>query len=835
MTLVQNTRQARWLQEPGSFNKGSAIQSYTQIVTQISKLRNQFFQKSNFVQANGLPSVNEIRKGLADDEVYITYFPMFSGFGRLCVSPQTEAYSFDKLEPDFSKHVRLIEFATTASYAANDQLDSQFPFESALFLEKMLFAGLEKCMRPGSHVVLSLPTDFAGVPVGALLKEPPGRLGDGYDLKSAHWLIKDYSFSFVISARQFIALHAQKRTSKARFEYLGIGDPDLSKQDSSSPAIAKDLTALPDTAEEIKKVAAVFDPTRKEILLGQSATEENFRKQSISDYDVIHFATHGVFAQESGALLGSALILTPVAQSDQFNDGVLSSEDISRFSLQARLVVLSVCNSGRYDQKQSSLGIHDFQSAFSAAGTPTILATLWAIDSTTSTNIIVDFFKLWRAGGSGGAARALAQSVRGFLERSDRAHQHPRFWAPFVIFGDGEVHGASHQEKETPRAAFGSLEGFVSGGDVVSTATAGSDAILSIMGDWDGQRWAGFISSRTSLGKEKWRAVSREISAGPVAATDKFIYAVGMKGRDHFVPVIQIFDLEGRQIWAHEFEDLSYYSFSAVAADDDGAYVVALPLFAQTAKTGRAFPLKIDAAGDGFQKQAFAVPKSEFGNLGPSASVLRIGKRLVVTVNKTAEVKLDFARRTILGWPSSCFNNALANIYQFNISNLAQTDVFVMSNFKINALTKMQSKLLLAGEMFDGCSQKGTAAIMKFDFGKKAEPLWQDGDVFPSAVKRLAVEGERLFAIVNYERASGIDIMEDIKTLQAAFNDKRFLDRNLATVREASLLTFSLDGKLQNKFDYSAGLSVVLSDIRVIDGKVLVFGSLGGEPASSLH
>jgi CHAT domain-containing protein len=104
------------------------------------------------------------------------------------------------------------------------------------------------------------------------------------------------------------------------------------------------------------------------VLLGERATEEAFRSRPLAEYDVLHFATHGLVSEDIAGLADSALLLTPGEPNDPYNDGLLTASEIAKFSINARLVILSACNSAKYDANQATLGIHDLQTAFTVAG-----------------------------------------------------------------------------------------------------------------------------------------------------------------------------------------------------------------------------------------------------------------------------------------------------------------------------------------------------------------------------------------------------------------------------------------------------------------------------------
>src|SRR5262249_20827689 len=150
--------------------------------------------------------------------------------------------------------------------------------------------------------------------------------------------------------------------------------------------------------------------------------------------------------------------------------------EISKLSLNARLVVLSACNSARYDVRRATLAIHDLHGAFTLAGAPTLLASLWPIDSTTARDLTILCFQNWRAGRCGGAAASLAAATRSFLQKADVAHQHPRFWSSLVIVGYGAVTGEAGAPHDVPPAFAAVRE---DEGEIVHVVKAGRSLIVS--------------------------------------------------------------------------------------------------------------------------------------------------------------------------------------------------------------------------------------------------------------------------------------------------------------------------------------------------------------------
>ena len=320
------------------------------------------------------------------------YFPFFGRVGKICVTRGSAVYATADANPGIINDVKAFP-AAVSSYPKNVGEAEQFPAPAAVRLYTFLFGGLEECLVPGTHAIVALSSDFAGVPLGALVREEPPRHGRGYDLREARWLIRDLSFSIVISARHHLAAITSVNRRLATRPFLGIGDPNLTGDRAikiSSAVFSRvsgeakrgilHLEPLPETADEVRAAAKLFGADTVDVLLGLRGTEEAFRARPLSEYDVLHFATHGLVKEDVAGLPDSALVLTPGSGADRLDDGLLTADEISRLSLNARLVVLSACNTAKYDVTQASLGVQDLQSAFTVAGAPTLLASLWPVE-----------------------------------------------------------------------------------------------------------------------------------------------------------------------------------------------------------------------------------------------------------------------------------------------------------------------------------------------------------------------------------------------------------------------------------------------------------------------
>jgi CHAT domain-containing protein len=136
---------------------------------------------------------------------------------------------------------------------------------------------------------------------------------------------------------------------------------------------------------------------------------------------------HGVLPGEVDHVTQSALVLS---------EDLLMMADVFGLQLNAKLVSLSACNTGMGTQVKGE-GVIGLTRAFMYAGTPAVAVTLWAVESVSARDLDIGFFRHLKDGMP--PARALqAIKVQMLHGEMGENYRYPYYWAPFVVFGDGE-------------------------------------------------------------------------------------------------------------------------------------------------------------------------------------------------------------------------------------------------------------------------------------------------------------------------------------------------------------------------------------------------------------
>ncbi len=243
-----------------------------------------------------------------------------------------------------------------------------------------------------------------------------------FSAREQKYLIESHPLITAPSASVFLLCveHARHYRSTASEQMLAVGNPRF---DLATYPHLSNLTAA---MREASDVANNYG--RHYVLTAERATEDVIKAQ-IKRSTVIHLAAHGIIDERSWA--NSRLVMAkPEAGSG--DDGALRAYEIAQMRLSTtRLAVLSACQSGveRFYRGEGMIGL---SRAFLAAGVPTVVASLWAVDSDVTATLMTNFHQQLKS-------LSVAQSLRNaqlmLVHSTNTKHRHPYYWAAFSTFG----------------------------------------------------------------------------------------------------------------------------------------------------------------------------------------------------------------------------------------------------------------------------------------------------------------------------------------------------------------------------------------------------------------
>ena len=90
------------------------------------------------------------------------------------------------------------------------------------------------------------------------------------------------------------------------------------------------LPCLPETADELSRIAGILGASQENLYLGRNATETTVKSVDLTHFQVVSYATHGLLAGELSGLVEPALVLTQPDQGTAADHGLLTASEIAQ-------------------------------------------------------------------------------------------------------------------------------------------------------------------------------------------------------------------------------------------------------------------------------------------------------------------------------------------------------------------------------------------------------------------------------------------------------------------------------------------------------------------------
>ena len=265
---------------------------------------------------------------------------------------------------------------------------------------------------------------LSNMPFEPLLKSKPT---DPKLFKTHKYLGMESIISYNYSAT-LLSEMINKKHSANRESFLGFA-PSFGADNQDGVTMRNRRFALAPlnyNDKEIQKVQKILGTGK--VYVGKEALESIFRKNA-SNYQIIHFATHGMANDRDPDF--SLLAFTEIP--DSIENEFLYVSDLYNIKLNADLVVLSACETGLGELRKGE-GVISLARGFSYAGAKGIFTTLWSVNDMSTSMIIESFYKYLKQGKDKDEALHLAKLD--FLKQVDNKQAHPFLWAPYIFIGD---------------------------------------------------------------------------------------------------------------------------------------------------------------------------------------------------------------------------------------------------------------------------------------------------------------------------------------------------------------------------------------------------------------
>jgi CHAT domain-containing protein/tetratricopeptide (TPR) repeat protein len=295
---------------------------------------------------------------------------------------------------------------------------------------RTLFGGVGERFRSAARWFLALDGALAELPIAALLERQ-----ESGSVSAPEYLLARHTVELIPGVAYWVE-SGEGPARRLSPLFVGLGDPIYSRADQRLAAVSRPepeelaLPRLPGSGAEIETCARAWRG-RSILLRGRDATREKLAEALVQRPAAVHLAAHYLESAGRNRYGLIALSLSPGGDSQ-----VLTPFEISRWRIQAGLVVLSGCHSaaGAAIPGEGALGL---PRAWLAAGAESVVGSLWNTPDDEGA-LFAELYRNLRDLGRLDAAQALRQAQLTMI-RSGGRFGRPSYWgAYFVVANRGK-------------------------------------------------------------------------------------------------------------------------------------------------------------------------------------------------------------------------------------------------------------------------------------------------------------------------------------------------------------------------------------------------------------
>lgn len=415
-------------------------------------------------------TVSELRAALQPGEAYLKVVQLNQrAYGLFVSHDQTYIYKIAGNGRDLAAFDKL---GTAVRASVDGQLANgklvPFDIGGSHVLFRLIAGPAQDALLQVKALVVDPAGPLEKLPIGALVTayDPRAPRPDPFDFSQTEFLAKRMAVSTAISPRSFLVARSLPGSTAAH-PFLGLGEhkaPVLNAVADHNVGVGfgcsvpyTGLAALsrsfaPISKRELEVAATALGAPGSPMITDAAFSDTALEgRTDLADYQVLHFATHGLEEGQWGCAKSPPALVTSFG--DMGSDGLLSFSEIAALRLNANLVVLSACDtaSGVKDealarasgQEEAGSTLEGLVRAFLTANARAVLATYWQVSAEQeSEDFIRAFYSAARNGSIGTALRDAQVSLM-----KQPQFSHPFYWAPYFVVGDSTKSMLSNSSK----------------------------------------------------------------------------------------------------------------------------------------------------------------------------------------------------------------------------------------------------------------------------------------------------------------------------------------------------------------------------------------------------
>jgi len=292
------------------------------------------------------------------------------------------------------------------------------PIVEQRFLDSSLQELYQLLIEPIADLLPQDPTSrIIFIPQESLFLVPFAALQD----PSGNYLIEKHTILTAPSIQVLSLTKKQQQLASGKGAVV-VGNPTMPSVSFNTNQPPQKLASLPYSETEAIAIAQLLNV---EPLTGDKATKVAVLQQ-IEQARIVHLATHGILDDVEGLGIPGSIALAP----SKGDSGLLTANEIFNLKLNAELVVLSACNTGR--GRITGDGVIGLSRSFIAAGVPSVVVSLWSVPDESTANLMAEFYRQMQL------TPDIAQALRKAMLVTLVKHPNPVDWAAFTLIGEAQ-------------------------------------------------------------------------------------------------------------------------------------------------------------------------------------------------------------------------------------------------------------------------------------------------------------------------------------------------------------------------------------------------------------
>lgn len=405
-------------------------EEHNKLIDSFEKLYPRYY---SFKYENKVVGIKEIQSKLSKREALIEFYikepdveHTEGELFRFVITRDSVSLSMDNFDSTFLNNIQLVrDFLVNPNYLFTKKKDFvDYSISGYSLFEKLLKPVVSKLY--GKDLTIIPHDKLSYIPFDALLSQMPDT--SVMNFRNLKYLVRDYAINYSYSATLLYDFsEKEKSSSKSLLAFSPYYDPKIPFIESET-SVQHNFNPLPGAKDEVKGISRYF---KTNSFLDEFAQELVF-KEKASESDILHLAMHTII-NDSLPMFSKLVFSKPDQKTSE--DGYLNTYEIYNMKLNARLAVLSACETGT-GMLQKGEGVMSMARAFIYAGCPSIVMTLWQVEDKSGVNIMEDFYYYLSKGKKKDVALRMAKLNH--LESSDPLTSHPHYWLGYVNIGNPE-------------------------------------------------------------------------------------------------------------------------------------------------------------------------------------------------------------------------------------------------------------------------------------------------------------------------------------------------------------------------------------------------------------